>query len=254
MVTRPFQAPRWVALLILPLLAGLAAVWIRFAPPVNTEGAVRLRMELPADLGPYGSQLILHCQNPRCRQSFFFSPESVPPACPTCGGELSPVALAERVMLPRDTRIVRRVYRAPGTPSYAVTIVLAGADPRSIHRPQQCLPAQGSRIDRQYTKTLALTSGRSLTLAVIDARLNPSPQSRFGFAYWFVGPKIETASNYVRLLWTTYDHLFHNTVSHWAYVSITASEPLDSPESLERLASFLRLLVPAIEIQPPSRP
>lgn len=156
-------------------------------------------------------------------------------------------------MLPPDTRIVRRLYQAPGNRSYTVSIVLAGADPRSIHRPQQCLPGQGFSIDRQHTETLLLAPARPLTLAIIDTRRAGDPLSRFGYAYWFVGPGRETHSHYVRLFWTTYDHLFRNTVARWAYVSIAASEPLNTPESMERLAAFLRLLVPAIA-PPPTVP
>jgi hypothetical protein len=251
MGNRAFQAPRSAALLILPLLAGLVVLWIHIAPPVNKSGELPLRMELPAELGPYGSQLLLCCQSDQCRQSFPVAHESDLKACPVCGGALALIALSEREILPADTRIARRVYHAPGSPSYTVSIVLAGADPRSIHRPQQCLPAQGFSIDREYTQTLSLTPAHKLTLAVIDTRRGAGSLDRFGYAYWFVGPDRETHSHYVRLFWTTYDHLFRNTVARWAYVSITASELLNTPESLERLAAFLRLLVPAIEIHPP---
>ncbi len=248
MLHTPFQAPRAAALLILPLLAGATACWLHFAPPIKTADELRLRMELPAELGPYDSQVLLHCQNDPCRRSFPVSSETALKECPACGGLLSPIARSERDLLPADTRIARRLYHMPGGQSYTVTIVLAGADPRSIHRPQQCLPAQGYAIERQHAETLSLTPRRNLTLAVIDSRRGSDPSARFGFAYWFVGPHLETHSHYVRLFWTTYDHLFRNKVSRWAYVAIAASEPLNTPESLERLASLLRLLMPAIEL------
>lgn len=249
---RAFQAPRQAALLILPLLAGLVALWIRFAPPANTSVELGLRMELPIELGPFNSQAILHCQNDPCRRSFPVNVETDLTICPVCGGQLGPIARSERDVLPPDTRIVRRIYQSPGSPSYTVMIVLAGADQRSIHRPQQCLPAQGFNIDRQHTESLSLAPGRALNLEVIDSRRDAGPLSLFGFAYWFVGPDMETHSHYVRLFWTTYDRLFRNRISRWAYVAITASEPLNSPESLERLASFLRFLAPAIEPHPPA--
>lgn len=51
-----------------------------------------------------------------------------------------------------------------------------------------------------------------------------------------------------------YDSLFRNTASRWAYVSVIAGEPLETPESIQRLAHFLGALVPAIETSPPSAP
>jgi hypothetical protein len=247
-----YPAPRWITYLILPLLGALLAVWVGFKPPAKVAGPVRLRMNLPETLGPYTGQLILHCQNSQCRQSFPVPSEDALVACPSCGGALLPMALSEKQMLPPDTRIARRLYQAPGQPFYSVTIVLAGSDPRSIHRPQQCLPAQGTSIDRQHSQTLTLAPNRNLTLMVLDTRRGGGPEGQFGFAYWFVGPNSETHSHYVRLFRTTYDHLFRNTVSHWAYVAITSSEPLNTPESLARFTEFLQLLVPAIEITPPA--
>lgn len=209
-------------------------------------------MVLPAELDPYGSQAILHCQNDQCRRSVPVTVETDLNACPACGGPLATIARSERDILPPDTQLARRMYQAPGSPSYTVMIVLAGADQRSIHRPQQCLPAQGFTIDRQHKESLTLAPGRTLTLEVIDSRRGGGSPILFGFAYWFVGPDLETHSHYVRLFWTTYDRLFRNRVSRWAYVAVTVNEPLNTPESLERLASFLRLLVPAIELHPPT--
>ncbi len=249
---RAFQAPRPVALLILPLLAAVFVLWIRFAPPIYKSDELSLRMDLPAELGPFGSQTILYCQNDQCRQSFPVADENSLKTCPSCGGEMALVALSERDVLPPDTQIARRLYHAPGSASYTVSIVMAGADPRSIHRPQQCLPAQGYSIDRQHVETLTLSPTHKLTLEVIDTRRGPNPLSRFGYAYWFVGPNLETHSHMVRLFWSIYDRLFRGTVSRWAYVGIIASEPLNTQESLERLAAFLRLLVPAIQRQPPA--
>ena len=247
-----FRAPLWAACLIVPLLAGSMALWIRFAPPAHTAGPSRLNLDLPATLGPFTGQLYLHCQNEQCLKPISAPDGAAPEKCPACGGLLHPMALGERTLLPPDTRIARRIYHGPGLQSYTVTIVLAGADPRSIHRPQQCLPGQGFSIDRQRVRTLTLAPGRLLSVAVIDARRGSDPRNRIGFAYWFVGPDHETPSHYGRLWRTTADRLFRNIVSRWAYVAVIAGEPLDTPESLDRLTAFLRLLVPAID--PHARP
>ncbi len=246
----PYQAPRWAPGLIVPLLAGLMALWVRFAPPSHTAGASRLRMDLPAELGAFSGQRYLYCQNEQCLKAIPVPEGATMSRCPVCAGPLHPMALGERTSLPVDTQIARRIYHGAGLQSYTVTIVLAGADPRSIHRPQQCLSGQGYTIDREQVRTLRLAPDRTLSLAVIDTRRGSDPRNRFGFAYWFVGPDRETHSHWVRLFRTTTDRLFRNIVSRWAYVAITSSEPLDSPESLDRLAAFIRLLLPAIESNP----
>ena len=250
---RPYQVQRFTALLTLPLMMAAAAIWIHFAPPVKRADLPRLNMALPAELGDFYSSLILNCQNDRCRQSFSVKNADDLIACPDCGGAILPMALSERDVLPPDTTIARRLYKAPGTPTYTVTIVLAGADPRSIHRPQQCLPAQGYSIDRQSRRQMPVGSGDPLDLMVIDARRGTGPAGRFSFAYWFVSPDHVTASHYVRLFWTMRDQLFFNRTSRWAYVALTISEPLDTPEAQARLTAFLRLLLPAIQSQTPGR-
>jgi hypothetical protein len=196
--------------------------------------------------------MILHCQNMQCLQSFSVQSTNTMDACPACGSSLLPISYAERHVLPADTRIIRRIYRAPGSPLYTVTMVIAGADPRSIHRPQQCLPAQGFSIDRQRKKSVQLGGGRTLDLMLIDARKGTDASGQFGFVYWFVGPTRETPSHFVRLFWTLYDSLLRNTVSRWAYVAVITGEPLETPESLLRLSSFLSALVPVIETVPPA--
>jgi hypothetical protein len=248
---RSYQVPRNVAFLILPLMLAAAALWVHFAPPAKPAEAPRLARELPAKLGSYESSLILHCQNERCLQAHPVKAVDDLVACPACGSPLLPMSFAERTVLPADTAIARRTYQSPGSPAYTVTIVLAGADPRSIHRPQQCLPAQGYSIDRQSLERLDLGSGRRLEVVRIDSRRGPDPRSRFGFVYWFAGADRLTASHFVRLAWTLRDQLFFNKTSRWAYVAVTIGEPLESPESRLRLAAFLKLLLPAIETPAP---
>lgn len=251
---RSYQAPRFAAHLIIPLLMAAAALWIRFAPPAQPAEAPRLNVRLPAALGDFACSLVLHCQNENCRMAFPVKAETDMTTCTACGGALLPLTRSERDVLPADTRIVRRTYKAPGSPFYTVTIVLAGADPRSIHRPQQCLPAQGFSIDRQSDLRLAAGPSRTLDTMRIDARQGPDPRSRFAFIYWFVGAGRLTASHAVRMLWTLYDQLLLNRTARWAYVAVTISEPLDTPQSQQRLEAFVQLLLPALETQPPEAP
>lgn len=254
MVKRPFQIPSLIAHLLVPVLLGLAAAWLHLMPPVKADAVARLRTDLPETLNGYTSLIVLHCQNTQCLRSFTTRSMDDMQLCPSCGGSLLPISFAEHHSLPADTVISRRIYSSFGNPTYTVTVVLAGADPRSIHRPQQCLPAQGFTIDRQTIKTLPLSAGRNLDIMLIDTRKGADSSTRFGFVYWFVGPTRETPSHLVRAFWTLYDSLLRNTASRWAYVTVIAGEPLETPESLMRLSSFLSVLVPAIETAPPGVP
>lgn len=242
-----FTLPSRAAHLIVPLLLAVAALWVRFAPPPRPAGPPGLRPVLPAVLGPYEGQLILHCQNDQCRAAFPANREEDYAACPRCGSPLSPLSAGEKASLPPDTVITRRLYRSAGSAVYTVSLVLAGSDARSIHRPQQCLPGQGYSIDGQRRQRLALAGGRTLEVVRIDARHGPSARHRFGFVYWFVGPDRTTASTLARHYWTMHEQLIRNRPARWAYVAVTVGEPLDTPESEARLASFLSLLLPQIE-------
>ena len=237
--------------LVIPLLLAAAAGWIRFARPEPAVAEARLRPDLPDRVGAWTGVPILYCQHEPCGM-VLLPDESPPPTnCPTCGESLAPMAPAERRILPPDTRIVRRQYRAPFEPAYTVTVVQSGADHRSIHRPQECLPGQGVRIERERRHTLPLAQG-PFPVVILDARSEQQAAIRFGFAYWFVGPDRATPSYFARHLWPTLDRLLRNKASRWAYVAVLASEPLDTPESIRRLSVFLDQLMPALE--PPAHP
>ena len=126
-------------------------------------------------------------------------------------------------------------------------MVFSGEDQRSIHRPQQCLPAQGFAIDRAHREKAPLAGRAPLDLMVIEAHASGGA-NRIGFAYWFAGRDRETASHWRRLAWMASDRLLHNRASRWAYVSITAMHPFDQPAARQELFDFLRDLYPAIRL------
>lgn len=133
----------------------------------------------------------------------------------------------ERQALPEDTEIERRRYLAENGSEVHCTIVLSGAEKRSIHRPEACLPAQGWEIRYQRVVPLVLEDGRPMEvmeLAVRHRNLGRGGQGGGGiparFAYWFVGRGVVTPHHYRRLFLTTWDLVFHNVSHRWAYVSV----------------------------------
>ncbi|MBI5685398.1 MAG: EpsI family protein [Verrucomicrobia bacterium] len=143
-----------------------------------------------------------------------------------------PVMEVERQGLPVDTEFERRLYRdARGNEVYC-SIVLAGKDARSIHRPETCLPAQGWEVlDGRYEdvpvnaggvaalRTRALKIVRRLQAGGMDGSVE-----RLNY-YWFMGKDRVTASHIQRIVWNSFDRIVHSVNHRWAYITLTVAVP-----------------------------
>jgi exosortase len=235
----------WITQAGIPAVLSVAAIWVVVRPGLLMPDTLPLRTELPLSADSLAGRRMLHCQNENCLRMFEERSVSEAGVCPACTGKVDAVSLAEHRLLPADTRIVSRTYgRAPDR-SYSVTVVFAGEDRRSIHRPDHCLPSQGYSIERTRRQRLVLEGGTSLDVAILTAR-RAGTEQRIGFVYWFTGGGHETASHPARHFWMATDRLFRNTASRWAYVSILTSEPLDDPAALESFRRFLAALYHAL--------
>jgi hypothetical protein len=174
------------------------------------------------------------------------------------------VSEAELYILPKDTSFARKSYGPPGAdaPGYEpfrilCSIILSGAERRSIHRPERCLPSQGWRIDGSHTETVALASGRNLEVTALllekPAVLTNGAHvtRRQYFLYWFVGKGVATPSQTVRILMTYWDMLVHRVNQRWAYVIVAKDiaqswDPNgETPEqTLEELKHFIHDAAP----------
>ena len=138
-------------------------------------------------------------------------------------------------------------------------IVLAGAEKRSIHRPEVCLPAQGWTIASSGVVSVPLDNGESLD--VMQLVLSRPVEVRPGevrplnsvFWYWFVGDRVTTPSHWKRILLTSWDRVVHRKNHRWAYVIASApvlkglaSQGLDLPETETLLRKFVAELAPKI--------
>jgi EpsI family protein len=172
----------------------------------------------------------------------------------------TPVTDIERHILPQDTEFARKDYNDYAGHDIYCSIVLSGAEQRSIHRPEVCLVAQGWRIVGQREVPIRLLSGHQLVvnqLNIAHELLAPDNTRRTVhalFLYWYVGEGLTTPSQYTRVLVSSWDRIFHNRAHRWAYVSamspVTASlrpDGLNEDQTSKMLADFIRAVVPSFQ-------
>ena len=143
----------------------------------------------------------------------------------------------EQDLLPQDTEGSRRLFRNKHGNEVYCTIILAGRDSTSIHRPELCLPGQGWTIN-EHTEAIPVAAAPGGALAVMrmngthPVRLSDGQvgQSRSVFLYWFVGKDRITASHWQRIYWTSKDRILHNTNHRWAYILVDAPVRDDAGE------------------------
>lgn len=186
-------------------------------------------------------------------------------------GSPQEVSEAERLILPEDTQFAKMVYTDPDGNTVSAQIVLSGADRRSIHRPEACLPGQGWNILSSEPLDVELQSGRTLRVQKLrllrEIEIAPGIRRNLPmlFLYWYVGKGLTTHSQKDRVLRTNLDLLLHNKVHRWAYVIVSAPvmsglspRGLTESETLERLKQFIREAVPHFQISempnPPAIP
>ena len=140
---------------------------------------------------------------------------------------------AELTVLPPDTVIEKRRYVADSGDWMVVSLVVGGKSKSSIHRPELCLPAQGLRMERPRTRSVAGRDWRFINLASKD-----SPT--FGFAYTFFNQEgFKTASHVSRIFRDVMDRSLCNRIDRWVMVTVNASRSDDA--GLSNLLSRIEL-------------
>ena len=140
---------------------------------------------------------------------------------------------AELTVLPSDTVIEKRRYVADSGDWMVVSLVVGGKSKSSIHRPELCLPAQGLRMERPRTRSVAGRDWRFINLASKD-----SPT--FGFAYTFFNQEgFKTASHVSRIFRDVVDRSLCNRIDRWVMVTVNASRSDDA--GLSNLLSRIEL-------------
>lgn len=179
------------------------------------------------------------------------------------GGARQGLSKEEQDLLPKDTEGSRRLFKNKHGDELYCSIILAGSDPTSVHRPELCLPGQGWRIQNEYTQAIPVAGATGGTLSVM--RMNATStlllpdgrttQTRSIFAYWFVGKDRVTPYHWQRIYWTAKDRVLHNTNHRWAYILIHVSMRNDTgageaaaseDDAMKIMTSFVQSIYPTL--------
>jgi len=219
--------PWWV--FAVPLLGVVLVLGLcQITPSARSETQAGVRMELPDFLGEYI-------------------------------GIDQEISYAERQILPGDTEFARKVYHHPKGYEILCSIVLAGGEKRSIHRPEFCLPGQGWTIRGGVVRQVDLTDGNSLNVKDLsltrEVQVGPDTTRviRSHYFYFFVGKGVTTPNHLTRVFLTSWDRVFKGINHRWAYVIVSARVTDDlmrkgknDEETIEMLKEFTAEVSPLI--------
>ena len=173
----------------------------------------------PDNLEGYVVDDIKYCQDEKCARSFFVSQLDGVTNCPACGAALDGCSLGENTILPRDTRILKRVYRSGWGAQYIVSAVISGAGKSSIHRPELCLPAQGFLMSDPDDLEV---DGRPYHAIQINSQANPPATLAYTF---FNQAGVRTSSHLRRIFMDTWDRSVFCRIDRWVMVTVHVSSP-----------------------------
>jgi Protein of unknown function (DUF3485) len=171
------------------------------------------------------------------------------------------ISEAEKMILPADTEFARRVYTGLKQEQIMCSIVLAGGEKRSIHRPEVCLPGQGWTINSSQVVPITLVNGRRMDAMklVLEREIQVSERQRTKikmlFLYWFVGKGVATPKHEERVFLTSWNRVLHNLNHRWAYVIVSSLVTeglrpggLNEAETLKILQAFTAQISPKFMI------
>ncbi len=172
---------------------------------------------------------------------------NLPVRVPSFVGQMEKPVAEETNNLPEDTTIAKMRYATAAAGKdesdlVHVSLVLAGSERRSIHRPEVCLPGQGWSIVGSEVVPVEIAPGKilkvkDLTIEKTGHRADGTEtRIRAHYVYWFIGTDITTPSHFERILRTTWDSIVRNVNHRWAYASVMTlvTENLDPVETHER--------------------
>ena len=179
------------------------------------------------------------------------------------GSELRGLTESEKELLPPDTEGARRFYKNEAGDEAYCSVILAGREVTSIHRPELCLPGQGWKIQGENVQHIAVPGAPGGTLGVMRMNMTravpladgQTAQYRAIFAYWFIGKDCVTPLHWQRIFWTARDRVLHNTNHRWAYVMVSvniAGDPLReddtklSENAMKVIAKFVQDIYPTL--------
>jgi hypothetical protein len=144
-------------------------------------------------------------------------------------------------------------------------VVLAGAERRSIHRPEVCLNGQGWTLLDSRVIPVEISPGNVLRVKDLFiertwvAKDGSKKPLRAHYVYWFVGTDVTTPSNWTRVWLSTWDSITRNVNHRWAYPSVSAwvtdnftpeecgQRPRTSEETVAMIVQLIRDLAPRFQ-------
>ena len=173
----------------------------------------------------------------------------------------------EKDWLPADTTYIRRQYyekfRQPDEArlrALSATLIVAGSDSRSLHRPEVCLTGQHWTITRRELVSLKTKGGPlqvmdfHLQRKVTDPKTNLEVRNEDGspliheahYVYWWVGPDASTASDKERVWLELKNSITKGRKERWAYpsVQVNVDNRYGRGEAQERAYKFIREYAP----------
>jgi hypothetical protein len=164
---------------------------------------------------------------------------------------------AEKNGLPPDTEFERKMYESTEGDQIMCSIVLSGANKRSIHRPEACLPGQGWTIRSGEVIPIHFEDGRKLEVMSLrlarPVELPNGEKKTLGsyYFYWFVGHDRMTPEHKMRILFTSWDRVFKHENHRWAYCIVHSQitkgwkyPERDELQTLEMMKKFTRQIAP----------
>lgn len=174
----------------------------------------------------------------------------------------------EEEWLPSDTTFLKRTYyegwlsrQRAIERSVSATLIVAGSDSRSLHRPQVCLLAQGWTIERREVVEIMTKGGPlevmdfSLAMALRKEDGSPLLDStgnsifrRANYVYWWVGPEASTPSDEKRVWLEVWNSILKGRRERWAYPSVMVYVGEEGrPAAQERAYDFIREFAPGFQ-------
>jgi hypothetical protein len=175
--------------------------------------------------------------------------------CPLTRTTDVPVPFIVQKVLPPGTLFLRKWYRQKTAQGDAardvvVTLVTSGADKRSIHRPERCLPAQGWQIVSRDRCAVPLPRGTKRTLnatRLFVHRVQNRIERKEVALYFFKGHDRLTGSNFTRLIWSGWDTIFRGLNYRWSYALLTSPVGDSVAQTSDDLRRFTSNLLAVLE-------
>lgn len=130
--------------------------------------------------------------------------------------EQQKVSEGELTILPKDTRIIKKMYESRSGAQFLASFVVGGTSRASIHRPELCLPSQGYVMSNPRNFDVA---GRPWH--VIDIA-KPGGASAMEAYTFFNQERFRTASHTRRIWQDVIDRSVLNRVDRWVMLTVHA--------------------------------